>query len=295
MTKGEFSDVLNNRRLSFFDSNLERKFTKNKQGFQMISLRVLCLTIVTQSSAIFYSNPLQIDLMQPKYIFLHLFSVISVLLLGFLIHKKKPHLSSLGITTIVISFIIGASEGTKIIFVESDWTPGMQFVLGMNFQTGCLFLILSRIRWTYNLISLTVLQVYIWLRGLDYEKNPTTQKPALVTLFVYLAILPYFCYAGELEDRKIFANIEKLQNYQKGYEELLRDVIPSSIIMVQKGKINFFNKKTKEMFLIDHQDDIQEIFTRLTVIKIRKNYIVNASEFLFTQLFYTLRFFFKPL
>ena len=258
---------LNKRYLSFLDETLEQKFTENKKGFQKISLYVLCLTIATQSSAIFYSNPLKVNLLQTKFILMQVGSTILLAFLAVFIYKKKPHYSSAGITGIVISFIIGASEITKILFVDSDWSPGMYFVLGMNLQTGCLFLILSRIRWIFNVFTLVILQTYIWLRGLDFESNPMTQKTALITLSIYLIILPYFCYAGESEDRKIFANMERLQNIQKGYEELLRDVIPSSIVMIQKGKISFFNKITRHMFMIDDKEGLQEVFQQITVRK----------------------------
>ena len=153
----------------------------------------------------------------------------------------------------------------KMLFEESDWTPGMFLLLGMNFQTGCLFLVISRIRWTYNVISLWMLQSYIWIRAMDYENNPMIQKPALITLVVYLIIFPYFCYAGEKEDRRVFMNAEILQEHLRGYEELIKNVIPSSILIVKEGHITFFNKTTRDIFNIRNEEELLDILGNLQV------------------------------
>jgi hypothetical protein len=265
MTNSTCKESLKNSRLLFKDVGQENRFVNNKLGFQKLCLKVLCLVIITQASAIFFFNPLRIDLMQTRFMIIFIVTMFAVLIIGVIISKKFPYLSSVAIKIIVVSFIVGASEYLKIIFTEINPTPAMYLMLGMNFQTGCLFLIISRIRWTYNFFFLSLLQIYIWIRAFDYEKNADLQKSVLLTLVLYLIILPYFCYAGELEDRRIFISMEKFQDYQKGFEDLLTNVIPSAIIMVQKGKIHFFNKTSKEMFLIDNQDELLIVFSHMQV------------------------------
>jgi hypothetical protein len=197
---------------------------------------------------------------------MYFLTISAVLIIGFIIPKKYPQYSSQAITLIVISFILGSSEILKLILDESEWTPDLYLLLGMNFQTGCLFLIISRINWISNLVSLSILQTYICTRALDFDSNPLLRNPVLITLIIYLILLPYFCYSGESEDRRIFASLENLQESQKGYEYLLRSVVPSAIIMMRMGKILFSNNKSKEMFQIHEENDLLGIFSQLKVI-----------------------------
>ena len=102
---------------------------------------------------------------------------------------------------------------------------------------------------------------------MEIEKGSFLQSPLLITQAIYLFLLPYFCYAGEMQDRKIFSSLDKLQIGQKCYEHLIKNVLPCFIVILQMGKISFFNRKTKEMFQIDDEIGLIEI---LKHVKVRK-------------------------
>ena len=59
--------------------------------------------------------------------------------------------------------------------------------------------------------------------------------------------------------------MENLQNSQSHFENLIREVIPSSISIIQKGKLIFVNKKSQEIFKIEHQESLLEIFENMQV------------------------------
>jgi hypothetical protein len=258
-------DIMKDFLLLFQDLRTEERFRQKKVGFQSVSLRVLCLTLIAQSSAIFFSNPLHIDLFQAGYLIMFLLSMILVFLVYIVVLKKYIEYCEIAISFLVIAFIIGVSEFAKKFFDQRDWTPSIFLLLGMNFQTGCLMLIISRIRWTRNLFSISILQIYIWIRTLDCENNEMVQKPAVITLVIYLVIFPYFCYVGEKEDRSAFTATETLQGHLKGFEELIKTVIPSSILIVKDGIICFFNKRTQDIFNIQNEKELLELLGKLKV------------------------------
>jgi hypothetical protein len=108
-----------------------------------------------------------------------------------------------------------ASEYSKIIFAERETTPAIFLMLGMNFQTACLFLIISRIRWIFNFFSMTSLQIYIWIRALYYENNHDLQIPVFITLMLFLIIYLISAMQGSgktiefLQAWKNFKNIKR--------------------------------------------------------------------------------------
>jgi hypothetical protein len=253
------------RLLNLFQSSRETNFEEAKIGFQSICLKILCLTILTQASAIFFCNPLHINLFRADFLIMFLSAMVILIITYIVVSHRFRQYSGDVISLIVIGFIVGSSEAARLLFVESDWTPAIYLLMGMSFQTGCLFLIISRLNWKRNTFSLWMLQSYIWLRGLDIRENPTTQKPVLITLLIYLIILPLFCYLGEKEERRVYSKTKSLQENLKIFENLLRNVIPSSIIIFGEGEIKFFNEKTKEMFLVETKIDLMRILGALRV------------------------------
>jgi hypothetical protein len=149
----------------------------------------------------------------------------------------------------------------------SDWNSGIYLLLGMSFETGCLFLIISRIKWMQNAVVLVVLQGYIWCRGIDHEKNPSVQKPAFITLAVYIIILPLFCYSGEKEDRKVFLKTQQQQEELKCYESLIKSVFPTCIIIFTKGKLVFSNRRAHDTFRTKSEKELISILSSLMVLR----------------------------
>lgn len=264
----------------FSNKSFEVLFNDEKLDFHVMCLKTLCMTLVTQSTAIYIINPLNLDLFNKEYLSLFVAAMMGVLGIFYIFTKKLRKYSPHAITTLVISFIIGASEISKIIVLDVDWNAGIYLLMGMSFETGCLFLIISRIAWIQNSLVLLGLQTYIWLRAIDHDKNPSVLKPALITLIIYGFILPLFCYSGERVDREVFLRAKLLQEQLRSFESLIKNVIPSSIIIFTEGKLVFFNQKTHDILLTKGEDDLLAVLKRLVVLskkinffKLRKNLV----------------------
>ena len=256
----------NNIHLNFIDISLEKKFRANKIGAHKLSLQSMCLMIIIISNAVFFSNSFPIDLLQAHFLFLHFFSVVSVFLMGLIFTKKFPEKCEMVIVILPITYIVAVTELSRIVFNEREWNPVMYTMLMTVIQFFSLYIIQSRIRWIYFLFEWVFLQIYIMTRNQISFDHGFTKQPIIISLLFSAIIMPYFIYAREKEDRRIFVSIEKLQSYQKGFEEFLKNVIPSSIIMIQEENINFFNKKCQEMFLVDNQE---ELLDKLHLIQVR--------------------------
>jgi hypothetical protein len=263
-------DALITRALKFTERGHERKFTTSKNPFQVLCFKILCLTLITLASAIFISNPLTINLFQINYMIPFIFSMGLVVLVYLFITRSFKNQVDKAIIFMVISFIIGSCEVAGLLLKEEDWTPNIFLLLGVNLQTGCLFVIISRIHWIYNIIAICITQSYIWLRVLHNSKGSNTILPAYITLAVYLILLPILSYAGEREDRKVFLEVQLYEENLEAFKNLIKHVIPSSIVLIEGQNILFFNEKIKEMFDVEEKAALVDTLGKIQVIFIKQ-------------------------
>ena len=251
--------------LSFININYEKNFNSLKVPFQLLIFRVLTITLVTLSSAIFCSNPLSVNLHQICFLAPFVVSMGLLSLLYYLTSKYFREKVELVILVTVLVFILGSGEIAKFLLNEKDWSSGIYWIFGINLQTGSLFPIIARIRWTRCALVLLSTQTYIWFRILDLDRNQSTFSPAVITFCVYAFLLPLLSYAGEREDRKLFQDIKLREDYLNTFQNLIKEVLPSAFIILHKSELLFFNEKVKDFLRIQTSESLNQ---RLREIKV---------------------------
>ena len=106
---------------------------------------------------------------------------------------------------------------------------------------------------------------YIWFRVLEPEKKHQTFSPAVITYAVYAILLPLLSFAGEREDRKLFLDVQIREADLEAFKNLIKEVLPSSVVIFDKGDLLFFNDKIKEIFHVETLHEITELFGRIKV------------------------------
>ena len=114
------------------------------------------------------------------------------------------------------------------------------------------------------------MQGYIWLRALDFGENEVTQVPSLRNLAIYIIILPYFCYAIEMEERKLFQKAHNLESHLSMFETLMKEVIPSVIVIISQGEAVFFNERMQEIFNVSSSSEVKCILRSFQVNSVFK-------------------------
>jgi hypothetical protein len=258
--------LLQTRLLRFVEKHDEKNYRDSTLSYQRMCLRILCLTLGTQSSVIFIFNPLEIDIFKPLLIFIFLMMLMSLAFIFYLFLKRLYNHADLFILILVVSFISGAVEFFRNEIIERGiLTTDLYFSFGVYLQTGCLFLIIARIEWMKSALAIIFLQLYIWIRVIVPFTAEKSLPSIYVSLSLYLILLPLLCYFGEREDRLKFIQKQLDVNHLALFQSLVTDVLPNAIIILKGESVSFFNEKTKHVLKVS---DVDELLQVLNLIKV---------------------------
>jgi hypothetical protein len=258
--------LLQTKFLRFKDKFDERKFKESFLDYQRMCLRVLCLTLATQSLVIFIFNPLEIDVLKPILIFTFVMMILSLGLIFCLYLKRHYQRADLFILVLVIGFISGAIEFFRNHLIErGELTPNLYFSFGVYLQTGCLYIIIARIEWLKSSLAIIFLQLHMWIRAIDPTTDEKSSKPIYVSLSLYVIILPLVCYFREREDRIRFVKKQRDENHLTMFQNLITDVLPNAVVILKGETVTFFNEKTKDVLKVSDADGLLRILGMIKV------------------------------
>jgi hypothetical protein len=230
-------------------------------------LRVLCLTLTIQSTVVFIFNPLEIDLFQPSLLVIFLTMNLVLIFIFFLYLKRFQINADLIILTFVVAFTSGSVEFFRNYLIErGGLSPPLYFSYGVYLQTGCLFILISRIEWIKSSIVVILLQIHIWIRALGQVTEHKPLTPILLSISIYLLILPLLCYCGEREDRLRFLKKQRDENHLAMFQSLITDVLPNGVIILDKENVTYFNEKTKNVLNVVSTDHLLKVLSSIKVL-----------------------------
>ena len=259
--------MLQTKFLRFLNKGDEKKFRDSILSFQRMCLQVLCLTLATQSSVIFIFNPLGIDLFQPSLLVIFVLMNIVLISIYFLYHKRYQHKADLIILSLVVAFISGSVEFFRNYLIErGELSPPLYFSFGVYLQTGCLYILIARIEWMKSSIVIIFLQIHIWIRAIGEATEHISLTPILLSMSIYLLILPLLCYCGEREDRLRFLNKQRDENHLAMFQSLITDVLPNAVVILNGENVTYFNHKTKQVLNISSADQLLRVLNSIKVL-----------------------------
>jgi hypothetical protein len=216
-------------------------------------------------------NPLNIE---KKRGYISLINIIHILILvmGFLFIKTRPEFKHPGIGIffiqiyVAVTFVEGIQAKKTLIRVSGF------IIASMFIEILVMLSVISRCSWKQNAISLLVLNIYLGCQLITFqEAREINFQPIL--FYTLNTILPKFgTYINEKHDRDQFYARMKNENDLKRFEQIIKKVLPSSIIISKGENVVFFNKETNRFFNISNISDGIDINSLL------KNILIKRSE-----------------
>lgn len=233
--------------------------------YQRICLDFLLLTIVSQATALFFGSPSSnFDPFCLKYLLIYLFSLTTIVAINLVVSRKYPRLCRIVLSLTLICYVVVCNETAQLVFEKKNLRE-TNLLLVSHFQTVLLFLISSKLSWIQISCTIWILLTYVWIRGLNLWDFSSSERAVFLSLWVYLVILPLFCYKKEREEKKL-SNSAVLNEKIDFLQRFLMEKIPSAIVTFFKGEIKLLNEKTKEMFSASTNEEITKILKNLKVL-----------------------------
>ena len=253
--------------LRFIDLNLEKGFLDSRAAHQLSFFRFLCFTLALLYSAIFSVNPFKAEFQSTIYLitFLSTLSIIGVAYL--IVVYKLPKCGECGMALTSFFYVIFVGETFKLLIqnleekIEHRWTTDvMLLVIGV-------FMIGSRVRWLYCGVTLLLLNSYISIRVWNDIINPNRVLPTILGMLAYGFLIPVINYSNELNDRNFFYLVHQKGENLKAFHLLIKDILPSSMILLDGERIQFFNNRIREMFGVKNDHDLVNMMKTIEVNK----------------------------
>jgi hypothetical protein len=253
---------------TFKDIDLEQNFIDSRAAYQRFFFRLLCPIYGTLSIVTYLSNPFQVEL----YAYIHILPFLGTLtflaLAYFIVIAKLPKSAEKGLamTALFYGIFVGEALRLKINNIDNRLEP--RWITDVMLQITGIFLIVSRVRWIYCGTILLALQLYITLRLWNDFSSFQKIIPRVVELLIYGILYPLLKFFRELEDRKFFFRVEQKKATLKAFNFLIKDVLPTSLILIDGEKIQYFNNRINEMLGVNNENELIHIMKEIEVITI---------------------------
>jgi hypothetical protein len=265
--------------LSFIDDNSEldyQEFTKEKSttSLQFFLASLISLSLVT----LFSDN----ELRQSDIYILALgltFGFISLVLILLLIVNRKKRLKN-PLAWLMVLQLISVIFYNEI-FVQSQYNILSEtriYLHGIIIQTLLSSSLLLCCNWKASGSSFLVLIIYLNGRLINSLKSPNTAFSTTTSLCLLLIIL-LASFVNERWDRIYYKNQKKVQELEK-FQNIIKEIIPCSILIFKKEKIVFYTSDTRRLLNHSVGTKIEDKLRSIVLSKIRSevNDVDNKKE-----------------
>lgn len=254
------------KQLTFVDDDLETSFLDSRAVQQLKLFRFLCLTLAAISSPNFLANPTQETDFQISLYLIPYITTISLLATAYLLVVYKfPKKAETGLifTALCYGILVGKAFRQLIPNVEDGIKH--RWITDIILLIICVFIIGSRMRWIYCGGTLLFLYFYISIRVWNDLVNTTRILSSILGIITYSVLIPFLAYLKEQDERQFFYSVNEKTENLKAFHLLIKDVLPSSIILLDGERIQFFNNRIKEMFGVKNENDLINIMRLIEV------------------------------
>jgi hypothetical protein len=252
--------------LKFIDQSLEGAY---QQHLSTLHLKYLSMFLTGQG---FLSLFLLIFTALRGEVHMKLFIIYSLNLLLVIASAIKLHkginfgYSQVSIIILQVSSIILYSE----LLNEDSNNLGHDLACPIALVMELLLLapMIARCGWIFNSLSALILSIYLNVRFTGFNNIINTNGLSSFVLLANIFMILAGSYATEKLDRHLFHSQQTNEKSLKQFQHLIKSVLPSSILILQKGKVVFSNRETNRLLKLRKGALIEE---KLTAIKIMED------------------------
>jgi K+-sensing histidine kinase KdpD len=255
------SSLLRFKEQSLEDSYLHHNLPYNRKYlifFQIISLIVfLCQWAL---------NPLNLNNYQGPPL---LFNLINFFfLLGFIFYVRKKanfKYSQYAILFLQLYICVGyleSHQGNKQFFQQANYA-----IIGISVEMAIMIPLIARCSWKKNFISSLAINLYLNFRFTDNSDNNKQRGYPIIFYLGNFLVVSYASFIHEKYDRMAYYSREKNKENLLIFEHILKEVLPSSVIVSRGEEIIFYNEESKKTLTLKNDEDIKEKMKNIIIFQ----------------------------
>jgi hypothetical protein len=244
--------------LVFMDVCMENSYQKSNNSYQrlFLSFYILCLLVI--SVGLFLTTYLKENTANfdgPQWICLSLITLLLIgLVLSILDKQSKKYFNQ----TILMTQIFGCM-GYLETCVRITYLSANPLWIIFPLEIFIYLPLISRCSWRVNSVGTLFLSLYFWLRIDCFGK--TLKEEGQTFPYYYLVINPIIVSLGafikERFERNSFWQNEQNKTSLFCYQNLIKKILPSAILVFRDNEFIFFNQETKRLLNISAGDSIE--------------------------------------
>jgi hypothetical protein len=216
-------------------------------------------------------NPLDLNNNQGSPLVFNILNIIFLLGMTIYIKRKKTFkYSQISIFLLQIYFCVGYLESHQK--NKAYLRPVNYALLGIFLEIIVMMALVSRCSWKINVISSLTLNIYCNFRFTDSGDQEFKGSPFLF-YFLNFLIISTASYLHEKYDRVAYYLKEKNRENLMIFEHIMKEGLPSSIVITRDDDVLFYNEETKRLLnLYEDKDSIKERMKEITIIEVNKQF-----------------------
>jgi hypothetical protein len=261
------------RDLVFRDNCIENSYQDSILSHQQLFLGFYLFSLLLLSLGLLLSSILRGHLPTESLWICLSFIALILLGLGLTILDKQP--KKYFDLTVLIAQILGCIGYLEIYFkISSESTSSNPIWNVFPMEVMIYLSLLSRCSWRVNLVSSLLLSLYLGIRigcsERGFEEEDHTLP--LYYLFINPVIVGLGAFFRERFERKLFFQFEQNRSSLICYQNLIKKILPSAILVFRDDEFVFINQEARRLLKIATSDKIEAQVAKIR-IKSSKNEI----------------------
>jgi hypothetical protein len=231
--------------LKFHDEALEQVFHEEKKAYQMNCLKTLLISNFFYAVVTMGINPSNLDALDLFYIMSYIANFIILGLIYTIVKRKKLSVGRAIPLYVFYGILLLSEHGRRS---KRVWNIQLFFHTGSTVQSLFLSLLLSKIYWLDTTVVMIIGTALIGFRFTDFNDYEMLRFYPAIIYSLFAVAIPMANYYLEREERKSFFKIKHYEFSLSCFRDLIKNVIPSSIIISAGDDILFSNEQSDRLF-----------------------------------------------
>jgi hypothetical protein len=268
--------TVTNKYLQFKDKSLEHEYLKSMQPYKRNFLIFFQTFSLLWVLLLWLLNPLDLNNYQGSVMGFNIVNIAcNIGFLFFVCRKKDFRFSEVALFALQIYLCLGYLETqrkNRVYYQSTNYV-----ITGVTMELVILITFISRCSWIISGLSSFTLNIYLNFRLTENEDNKAMKGLPILVYIANFLLITYGSYMHERYDRLMFYARVKNEENLKRFEQIIKEVLPSSIIVSRGEEIVFYNEETIRLLNIEKGEKIEDHIAKIS-IREENNYSPMETE-----------------
>jgi hypothetical protein len=264
--------------LGFVDSRLERAYRQYLKKYHVLFLRYTVFSLLLVSGSFFLLNSKDLDNhMEGKF----LFSVVnfSIILLIFLltVYKSKSFNYSQEVIILLQSYVcIGFVESQN--FSQENMMHSYYTVTALVIEFILIIPLLSNCNWKLTTAACLLLNIYLGMRYKGVSQDIGAETLRFSVFICNFALITFWSFISEKVQRKIFFQREKDKNSLLCFQNLIKKVLPTAVLILKEEELVYYNQEAKRLLNASYGVKLEDQFGKVSILEFKRDITCFGSK-----------------